>query len=330
MKLSIVILFAAICVIALLPVAIATDTKADFEVSLAESAFARCQNGIREPSESCDLGTKTIKAGEDLCPAIGKILKIVQVCRSEACACLSDRMDCGNGIREGAEWCDPGDEAKEPVEKNDLCPKLSELLNRSMACNKDTCLCKATTDITANVTCGDGQIGFREECEQDSDCDEGKECSNSCKCITKLEINQSELAEKLSQSDIPAPEKAKEDAVEMKEKKEFDYHDLAGKTVPDLFYSDFEDAYTNVNVEKGENSYIVGVRTEHNVVQEILDNGYEEPEVVVFVSEEDAKAIIGSENRLDALDAAVGEGRVAYRPAGIFGRMWFWLKGMFR
>lgn len=330
MKLK-VILFALICIMALMPAAFAGETKADFEVPLAESAFARCQNGVREPSESCDLGSKTITPGEDLCPALGKILGIVQVCRSEACACLTDRMDCGNGIREGAEWCDPGDEVREPVEKNDKCPALSDFLNRSMACNKDTCLCKATTDLTANVTCGNGKVEFREECEADSGCDESKECK-FCKCITKLEINQSEIIEKLSQSDIPSPEeKAKEkEAVEMAEKKDFDYHDLVGVTIPDLFYADFEKAYTNVEVRTSGDSYIVGVMTKHNVIQEILDNGYEEPDMVVFVSEDEAKAIIASENRLDALDTALGEGEIEYRPAGLFGRMWFWIIGWFR
>ncbi len=331
MKSSIAILFAVICVIAL-PAAVGTDVKADFEVPLAESAFARCQNGIREPSESCDLGSKTITPGEDLCPAMGKILTIVQVCRSESCACIPDRMECGNGIREGAEWCDPGDGTKEAADENDLCPKLSDLLNRSMACNKDTCLCKATTDLTANVTCGDNVIGFREECESDSDCTDGKECSNSCKCITKLDINQSEIIAKLGESDIPSPEeKAKEkEAVAMTEKKDFDYHDLVGETVPDLFYGDFDKAYTNIEVRTSGEPYIVGVMTKHNVIQEILDNGYEEPDMLVFVSEDDAKAIIGAENRLDALDTALGEGKIEYRPAGLFGRMWFWFKGLFR
>jgi len=328
MKLSIAILFAVICVMAALPMAIAAGVQDDFEVPLAESAFARCQNGIREPSESCDLGSKTVKPGEDLCPALGKILGIVQVCRSEECACLPDRMDCGNGIREGAEWCDPGDEVKEPVEKNDKCPALSDFFNRSMACNKDTCLCKATTDLTANISCGNGKIEFREECEADSDCKDDKECK-SCKCIVKLPgMNQTQLDTLLNQSDIVVPDKT--DAVEMQEKKDFDYHDLVGETIPDLFYSDFEKAYTNVEVRTSGEPYIVGVMTKHNVIQEILDNGYEEPDMVVFVSEDEAKAIAGSENRLDALDTALGEGKIEYRPAGLFGRMWFWFKGWFR
>lgn len=328
MKSSIVILFVAICVIALLPAAVASEVKNDFEVPLAESAFARCQNGIREPSESCDLGSKTIKPGEDLCPAMGKILTIVQVCRAESCACIPDRMECGNGIRESAEWCDPGDKTKEEAEKNDLCPQLSELLNRSMACNKETCLCRATTDLTANITCGNGLVEFREECEADSDCTDGKECK-SCKCLVKIPgMNQTVLDTLLNQSDIKVPDKT--DAVEMKEKKDFDYHDLVGETIPDLFYSDFEKAYTNVEVRTSGEPIIVGVMTKHNVIQEILDNGYEEPDMVVFVSEDEAKAIIGAENRLDALDTALGEGKIEYRPAGLFGRMWFWFKGIFR
>lgn len=329
MKLK-VILFAVICAVVLAPAAFA-DVKNDFEVPLTESAFARCQNGIREPSESCDLGNPKngISPAEDLCPAMGKILGIVQVCRSETCACLTDRMDCGNGIREGAEWCDPGDKEREPVEKNDICPKLSELLNRSMACNKETCLCKATTDLTANVTCGDGKVEFREECEADSGCTDGKECK-SCKCITRLEINQSEIIEKLSESDIPSPEEKAKEIAEIKENKEFDYQDLVGETIPDMFYSDFEKAYTNVEVRTSGDPYIIGVMTKHNVIQEILDNGYEEPNMLAFVSEDEAKAIIASENRLEALDTSLGEGKIEYRPAGVFGRIWFWFKGLFR
>jgi len=165
MKTKILVL---ICILMLASVAVyATTIKKDFEVPLTESAFARCQNSIREPSESCDLGTRETPTKDDLCPALGKILKIVQVCRSEDCACMPDRMDCGNEIRESAEWCDPG--TKQTPEKNDLCPKLSELLGRPMVCNPDTCLCKATTDINQNVTCGDGKIEFKEDCELDED-----------------------------------------------------------------------------------------------------------------------------------------------------------------
>jgi len=330
MKTNIVILFAVICIIAL-PVVIAADSKADFEVPLAESAFSRCQNGIREPSESCDLGTKTIPPGEDLCPALGKVLGIVQVCRSESCVCIPDRMDCGNGIREGAEWCDPGSEQKEDPEKNDLCPGIVDVLQRPMVCNPDTCLCKATTDITANVTCGDGEIGFNEQCEIDSDCDEDKECSSTCKCVVKIpEMNQSVLDSLLNQSDIPTPEEKEQEEVKMTEKKEFDYHDLVGETVPDLFYSDFKTAYANINVSAEDSSYLIGVNTKHNVIQEIVDGGFEEPDMIVFVSEADAKEIIASDDRMDALDTFLGEGKIEYHPVGLFGRMWFWFKGIFR
>ncbi|MBN1645324.1 hypothetical protein JW851_04815 [Candidatus Woesearchaeota archaeon] len=306
----------------------ASDIQKDFEVPLTESAFARCQNGIREPSESCDLGSKTISPGEDLCPAMGKILKIVQVCRSEACYCLPDRMDCGNGIREGAEWCDPGETQKEDPEVNDLCPQLSELMGRNMSCNPDSCLCKATTDLTESTVCGDGKIEFKEECEEDSDCNADKECKN-CKCVVKIpEMNQTELEELLNQSDIPTPEQKEE--ITKQQEKDLDYHDLEGSTVPEFFYSDFKKTYVNVYVSKDDSDYIVGVRTKHNIVQDIIDGGYEEPTREVFVSEVDAKAIIDSDDRLAAFESALDEGKIKYKAKGIFSRMWMWFKGLFR
>ena len=77
MKTKILIL---VCVLLLVSVAAnAATIKKDFEVPLTESAFSRCQNSIREPSESCDLGTKETPTKDDLCPAMGKILTIVQV-----------------------------------------------------------------------------------------------------------------------------------------------------------------------------------------------------------------------------------------------------------
>ncbi|MBW2968628.1 hypothetical protein KY304_01370 [Candidatus Woesearchaeota archaeon] len=317
-----------IIAILLLAVSVKADEgKIDFEVPLTESAFARCQNGILESSESCDLGTKKNPADHDLCAEMGKILKIVQVCRSETCSCFPDRMDCGNGIREGAEWCDPGETQKEDPEKNDLCPQLSELLGRNMTCNPDTCLCAAVTNLAESAVCGDGKIEFNEECEYDSDCDENEECKN-CKCLNMIpEMNQSELDELLNQSDIPTPEE--KEIIKMQEKKEFDYHDLVGVAVPEFFYSDFRNSYVNVYVEKQDSDYIIGVQTKHNVVQEIIDGGYEEPTMIVNVAEQDAQAVINSEDRLNALENSVGD-TVIYRPTGLFARMWFWFKGLFR
>lgn len=325
MKRRILAVFAIIIVLAS---AACADVLKDFEVPLTEQAFSRCENGIRESSESCDLGSKTIPPGEDLCPEMGKILGIVQVCRHEECACIIDRMDCGNGIREGAEWCDPGDKSKEDPEKNDVCQKLSGLLGRNMTCNSDTCLCKATTDLAETAVCGDGKIEFKEQCEEDSDCGDGKECKD-CRCLNKIPgINQTELSELLNQSDIPTPEEKKE--IEMKEKKEFDYHDLTGAKIPEFFYSDFRKAYVNVYVNKGDSDYIIGVRTKYNIVQEIVDGGFEEPTRDVFVSEDDARAIIDSTDRQEALKSALEEGKIRYNAKGIFSRVWMWLKGLFR
>lgn len=319
-------LFVFVCVLIFLASIASADFMKDFEVPLTEQAFARCQNGVRESSESCDLGSKTIPPGEDLCSDLGKILGIVQLCRHEECVCIIDRMDCGNGIREGAEWCDPGDSVKEDPEINNLCPQLSEFMGRNLTCNPDTCLCKATTDLAETAKCGDGKIEFKEQCENDSDCDTGKECKD-CRCLNKIpEMNETELTELLNQSDIPAPEEKKETEA----KKVSDYHDLAGSDVPEFFYSDFKKAYVNVYVKKGESDYIVGVRTKYNVVQEIIDGGYEEPTREVFVSEEDAKAIMDSDNRLEALKTALEEGKVEYNAKGIFARMWMWFKGIFR
>jgi len=303
---------------------VGADFMEDFEVPLSEKAFSRCGDGVRDSSESCDLGNQKqgILPGEDLCPEMGKILGIVQVCRSEECRCIIDRMDCGNGIREGAEWCDPGEETKDNPEENDLCPELSGLLGRNMTCNPDTCLCSAQDNLIENAVCGDGKIEYNEECENNSDCEHGKECKN-CKCLIEIpEMNKTELDEMLNQSDIPEKKPEK--------KKEFDYHNLIGEDVPEFFYSDFRRAYSNVNVSLDSGSYIIGVRTKHNVIQEIIDGGYEEPDRIVKLKESAAKEIINSNNRTQALEDALREDKITYKPTGLFSRMWFWFKGLFR
>ena len=303
--------------------AILLAVAANAQLLLPSSAFDNtvCGDGIREGRELCD--PEGDRKTESMCEDLGKILGIVLVCDFRDCMCLPKRMDCGNGIREGSEWCDPGE--KQDPDKNDKCPELSDYLGEEVICDPDSCLCKPTGIFNKTGICGDARIEYGEECESDEDCGDQKECVN-CKCEVIIpDIGESNLTEELSQSDIPAPETKKV------VKKEFNYMDYVGEKVPEIFYSDFDNARINVFVYKGEEpKKIIGIMTLHRVIQEIVDEKLEDPDYNLLVEEEVAESIIDANDRISAMKDALKTKEIRYKPTGFFSKIWFWFKGIFR
>jgi hypothetical protein len=262
---------------------------------------------------------------QDLCEAAGKVIGIAMVCDERDCTCLPKRMDCGNEIREGAEFCDPG-EKEDPVE-NDFCPELGKLFNETFTCDPDSCLCKPETVFGAEppAICGDGNITRDEECEKDEDCRADEECRN-CTCVRKAWVNESLIQDvkKNLTKKIEPEKKPKEDV------KKTDYHDFVGAILPDYLQEDFEEARVNVYVElENGSTQVVGVTTLHSVVQEIKDEKLSSVDYDVFVKEKKAKGILDADDQAAALKKAFDEGDITYKPKGLFSRIWAWIVGLF-
>lgn len=89
-----------------------------------------CGNKERDGYELCEPGTDF-----NLCPQIGKLLKIAMVCYEKTCGCLPVKIvDCKNKVREGNEGCQEGIE--------DLCPEVEKIVGKPLKCNPQTCFCE--------------------------------------------------------------------------------------------------------------------------------------------------------------------------------------------
>lgn len=168
---------------------LSSTVYAQIDADSATKTGAVCGNKIREPLEPCD---KTSTASDnDLCPAIGKVLKIAMICYPEECTCLPRKyIVCGDKHTKGNEICDPPDA--------DYCPEVGKILGTKVECNTKTCLCKATASTlpeapkTSNQTnltqalCGNRQIDENEQCDPPGRmCTSESEvgiCSETCTC----------------------------------------------------------------------------------------------------------------------------------------------------
>lgn len=286
-----------------------------------------CGDGIREGHEMCEPETD-----QDLCAEAGKILGIVMVCDERDCTCLPKRMDCGNEIREGVEYCDPGE--KEDKESNDFCDELGQLFNETFTCDPDSCLCSPENVFGAPKpsVCGDGNVTGIEECETDTDCRADQKCEN-CTCILKERITAEDVLKEIEQNATKETEDIKESekTVQEKEKKEFDPQDLVGTVLPGFLQEEFEAERVNVYVASNDGSTkVFGVVTQHSVIQDIKEEALERATFDAYVDESKANQIIASGNQADALQKAMEENEVTYKPRGLFARVWYWFAGLFK
>jgi hypothetical protein len=160
----------------------------------------RCGDGLitnhpawgAEPwyNEPCDINAPT-----DTCGAGKQCKATATAATPPVCYCASTiteldpgdipeftPIECGNGVREGSEGCDPPGE--------DLCPGMG------MICNAATCQCWNPPGTDLSPPCGNGTVDPGEECgEPGLDCGSGEMCIPSiCKCVdlgkVKLPIGQ--------------------------------------------------------------------------------------------------------------------------------------------
>ncbi|MBW2985848.1 hypothetical protein KY333_00610 [Candidatus Woesearchaeota archaeon] len=303
----------------LLIILLSAVASAQVLVSVDEKTV--CGDGVREGHEMCEPDTD-----QDLCEEAGKILGIVMVCDERDCGCLPKRMDCGNEIREGAEYCDPGE--KEDRESNDFCTELGEVFNETFTCDESSCLCVPEHAFGAPKPgiCGDGNITGIEQCEKAEDCRADQNCKN-CTCVLKEHVDVEKVLKELEENETKTIDATSTKPV----KKGFDYKDLAGTILPAFLQEEFEEEKVNVYVElQNGSSQLIGVTTQHNVIQEVIDGKVDSATFDAFVKEDKAKQIIASENRADALQKAIEEGEVTYKPRGFFAKIWHWIAGIFK
>lgn len=276
----------------------------------------KCGNGIREGYELCEPET-----AYDLCPAIGKILKIAMVCNEQTCACLpgESAKNCGNQIRESAEACDPG--TKEPP--FDICPNISQIIGLPLKCDTTTCDCVASGAPVVISYCGDEKVEGSEDCESTDDCPKGRECQN-CTCVrVETELNIS--VEHNVTEDVTLPPTI-EDITSAAGKTvilDFVIEDYVGEILPEeLDYFDDEAVNIHVAMEDGSNTTVSLVTTEM-VVQEIHPEAIAEPSMDIWVDEDAVKAVKAADNRTATITHMLSDGTIRYRPAGFWRSIWF-------
>ncbi|MEM4239820.1 MAG: hypothetical protein QXK08_01365 [Candidatus Woesearchaeota archaeon] len=278
----------------------------------------KCGNGIREGYEVCEPDT-----AYDLCPSIGKILKIAMVCNEQTCNCLPDRSakDCGNNIIEGVEMCDPGKRATP-----DYCPNISMAIGIDLVCDPKTCDCIPSGPVIRLSTCGDGKVEGNEDCESDDDCARSRRCQN-CTCVVKEEnISISPVQHNVTTDEISVP--TIEDITRKAGKTEiagFVIEDYVGEVLPEqLEYFDDEEINFYIKMNDG-NEYIASAVTTKNVVQEVHPYALNDTSMEVHITENALNSIRQADRRADAIVKMLEDGTIQYKPTGLFRRIWFWL-----
>ncbi len=278
----------------------------------------KCGNGIKEGYELCEPDT-----AYDLCPSIGKVLKIAMVCDERNCACLPDRSakDCGNGLVEGVEVC----ESDKKGEHWDFCPNISQIIGLPLKCDLETCDCVAEGPVVKISYCGDGLVEGNEDCESDDDCPASRTCQN-CTCVRPEEnLNLTPVIYNVTEDEIPVP--TIEDIIARQKNTivGFVLEDYVGEILPEaLDY--FDDELITVHIMMKDNTtQDVGIATTEMVVQEAHPYALNDTSVEVWIEEDTVAAIKAADERTPLIVSKLEDGSIRYRPTGFFRRIWFWL-----
>jgi len=278
----------------------------------------KCGNGLREGYELCEPDT-----AYDLCPSIGRVLKIAMVCDERNCACLpgESAKDCGNHILEGVEMCDPG-EKEVPV---DYCPNISQIIGLPLKCDTASCDCVAEGLAYKISYCGDAKVEGYEDCEADDDCPTGRTCDN-CTCVRRdVSLNLTPVEHNVTPDDIPVP--TVEDIIKRKKNTVagFVLEDYVGEVLPDeLGYFDDEEINIRIAMKDGSNVTVSLVTTEM-VVQEIHLYALNDTSMELSMDEETVADIKAADSRTATIVRMLEDGTIEYKPTGFFRRIWFFL-----
>ena len=293
-------------------------TFASASVIPAEYTEQKCGNGIRDGYELCEPDTAF-----DICPAIGKLLKIAMVCDERNCACLpgESAKACGNELLEGAEMCDPG----EKEEVVDWCGNISAAIGLPLKCDTDICDCVPEGLVFKPSTCGDELVEGYEDCETDDDCPRGRVC-NECTCEREQnDLNLTPVEYNVTTDDIPIH--TIEDIIRRDKQKiaNFVLEDYVGEIIPeDLEYFDDEVINVFIRFSDGSNK-TVGIVTTQTVVQEIHPYPMNKSTMKMWIDEASLNKIRESTERTKTIVELLEDDSIEYKPRGFFRRIWFWL-----
>ena len=293
----------------------ATVSASIIPASLTEQ---KCGNGMREGYELCEPGTAF-----DLCPAIGKILKIAMVCNENTCACLPGERakNCGNGIRESAEACDPGTGKKGP--QLDICENLSQIIGQPLKCDPATCDCVNSGLKFVPSSCGDGKVEGSEDCETDDDCPHGRTCEN-CSCIYHEDELNLSVQHNITEDAVPVA--TIQDITANTNKHtiaNFVVEDYIGEVIPDeLHYFDDETVNIHIAMKDGKNQTVSLVTTQM-VVQEVHPEAAAKPTMELWMDEAAAQQIKDADKRTITIVQMLSDGTITYHPTSFWRRLWF-------
>jgi hypothetical protein len=276
----------------------------------------KCGNGVREGYELCEPDTAF-----DICPSIGKLLKIAMVCDERNCACLPDEKakNCKSEIREGVEMCDPGD--KEPVV--DFCGNISAAIGLPLQCDTETCDCVPKGPPVVISYCGDGKVEGNEDCESDDDCPKGRTCEN-CTCIrTNDDLNLTPVVHNVTTDDIAVPTIEDITSAPKTTIAGVTLEDRIGQVLPEsLEYFDDEAIVIHLAL-KDNTAQDISIVTTQMVVQEVHAEAAEDATMEVWVTEDAVNTILASEDKAARIELMLEDGTIKYKPAGFFRRIWF-------
>jgi hypothetical protein len=276
----------------------------------------KCGNGVREGYELCEPDT-----AYDLCPSIGKFLKVAMVCDERNCACLpgESAKDCGNGIREGVEMC----ESDKKGSAFDLCPNMSQIIGVPLKCELSSCDC-VNDGLAIKIShCGDKNVEGYEDCEADDDCPKGRTCDN-CTCVRNdVPLNLTPVEHNVTGDDVPV---LTVEEIIRKQKQtvlNFVLDDYVGEVLPEaLDYFDDETINVQVALKDGANITVSIVTTEM-VVQEVHNYALNDSTMNLWMDEEAVAAIKASDKRTETIVSFLETGKIGYTPTGFFRRIWF-------
>ena len=285
----------------------------------AELTEQKCGNGIREGYELCEPDS-----AYDLCPSIGKVLKIAMVCDERNCACLPNIKDCGNGIPEGSEMC----ETDEKGFDFNMCGNISNIIGLPLKCDLESCDCVAEGLAVKVSYCGDDVLEGYEDCEVDQHCPTGRVCQN-CSCVRPGEdlTNLTPVIYNVSDYDIPTEDVSEgvttvEDIIRRRKQTVLNFvlEDYVGEVLPeDLDYFDEEE----INIYVTNTTINVSVVTTQMVVQEVHSYALNKSSMEIWIDEETVAKIKAADERTALIVRLLEDGTIKYKPRGFFRRFWF-------
>ena len=301
-----------VCILGCILLASATQAS----VIVAELTEQKCGNGIREGYELCEPDT-----AYDLCPGIGKVLKIAMVCYEKTCACLPDRSakDCGNGIQEGVEMC----ESDKKGVQWDFCPNISQIIGMPLKCDHESCDCIAEGLPYVISYCGDNKVEGNEDCESNEDCPKGRTCQN-CTCIRQeVDLNLTPGRYNVAADDVSVP--TIEDIIRREKNTVLNFvlDDYIGEIIPEeLSYFDEENINIHISMKDNSNVTVSAVTTE-TVVQEVHLYALNDTSMDIWIDEDTIALIKASDKRTATIVTLLENNKILYKPTSFFRRLWF-------